>query len=367
MKITKPTLLINETIARRNIQQFQEKAKRANILFRPHFKTHQSIEIGRWFRDYGIDKIAVSSVEMAQYFMQDQWNDITIAVPVNMNEVEVIDAMAGKISLQLIVDSVEALQFMENKMQNSCGIFLEIDTGYHRTGIESTNQSKIDDCIAILRKSEKLQFKGFLSHAGNTYSSSTKEEIRTYSQYNLKELQRLKAIYVAEFPEIITSYGDTPSLSISKHFEGCDEIRPGNFVLYDLMQYQLGVCSFDDIACVMACPVISKNMKRNEMVIYGGAIHFSKEYILDKYKEAFYGLVCKMNDDGTWQALNENHHLSRVSQEHGVIKASSDLLEQVNIGDIIGVVPVHSCLAVNLMGMYTSVEGKKISTIRFFH
>ena len=44
------------------------KARSAHVRFRPHFKTHQSLEIGRWFREFGVDAITVSSVGMAAFF-----------------------------------------------------------------------------------------------------------------------------------------------------------------------------------------------------------------------------------------------------------------------------------------------------------
>ncbi|MEM6737764.1 MAG: alanine racemase, partial [Bacteroidota bacterium] len=79
MKITDPTLLLNKDICLRNIERMVAKAKHHNLTFRPHFKTHQSHEIGRWFREYGVDKITVSSLKMAEYFAEDQWGDITVA------------------------------------------------------------------------------------------------------------------------------------------------------------------------------------------------------------------------------------------------------------------------------------------------
>ena len=93
------------------------------------------------------------------------------------------------------------------------------------------------------------------------------------------KLNNLKQKYLSQFPDLITSYGDTPSCSLADNFEGFDEIRPGNFVYYDVMQYHIGSCSLDEIAVAVACPVVAIHPERNEVVIYGGAVHFSKEFI----------------------------------------------------------------------------------------
>jgi len=66
--IKKPTLVLDENKCRSNIAMMAEKAKRSGVIFRPHFKTHQSVTIGNWFRDEGIENITVSSVTMASFF-----------------------------------------------------------------------------------------------------------------------------------------------------------------------------------------------------------------------------------------------------------------------------------------------------------
>ncbi|MBY0433245.1 MAG: hypothetical protein K2U26_03955 [Cyclobacteriaceae bacterium] len=88
MKITRPTLLLDEQKCRANIKRIVDKAKRARVKLRPHFKTHQSHEVGSWFREEGVSACTVSSIEMAAYFAKDYWHDITVAFPVNVLEVE---------------------------------------------------------------------------------------------------------------------------------------------------------------------------------------------------------------------------------------------------------------------------------------
>ena len=80
--IEKPTLILDPTICRANIQRMAERAKRNNVKFRPHSKTHQSAMVSEWFREVGVDAITVSSVEMATYFAENGWKDITIAFTV---------------------------------------------------------------------------------------------------------------------------------------------------------------------------------------------------------------------------------------------------------------------------------------------
>ena len=97
MNIQRPTLILNEGRAKRNILNMAQKAKQSGVRLRPHFKTHQTLPIGEWFKKFHIDSITVSSVDMATHFAEE-WGDITIAFPTNIREIAKINALAKKIS-----------------------------------------------------------------------------------------------------------------------------------------------------------------------------------------------------------------------------------------------------------------------------
>ena len=124
------------------------------------------------------------------------------------------------------------------------------------------------------------------------------------------------------------------------------------------MQYQLGSCNFDQIAVAMACPVVAKHADRNEIIVYGGGVHFSKQFI-EINGNKVYGLVVNINNNG-WEKIHEDNCLVKVSQEHGTIKVSQDLFDKTAIGDIIGIIPVHSCMTANLMQEYLSIDDEVI-------
>lgn len=359
MEIIRPTLMIDKEVCLRNIDRMAEKAKLYNLAFRPHFKTHQSAQIGDWFRARGVETITVSSVRMAEYFAGKGWNDITIAFSLNVLEMEAINRLAAAISLNVTVENREAAVVLAQKAGGQIGVFVKIDTGYHRTGIPSSQTGLIDAILGDLQKNQKIRFKGFLSHTGNTYQAQSTHEIFSLHFDALMKLKALRNKYQKEYPQLQISLGDTPSVTICGNFNGIDEIRPGNFVFYDLMQHQLGVCTLDDIAVRMVCPVVAKHASRNEVVIYGGAIHFSKEFILNTDGKALYGRLILIKD-GQKNLLDTNNYLSRLSQEHGIIKVTQNQLREIEVGDLVEIIPVHSCLTANLMGMMLTSEGETI-------
>ncbi len=359
MNITEPTLILNKKQCLRNIKNMISKAESNNLKFRPHFKTHQSIIIGNWFKKFGVNSITVSSIKMAKYFTQNGWDDITVAFPVNILEIAEINKLAQKVNLNILITSDTIIPFLNNNLKYSVGVFIKIDTGYHRSGIAIENTDIIDNLINDIELSPLLSFKGFLTHDGHTYKAKSKDEINQIHDLTINKFKNLKNRYINKYKNLIISIGDTPSCSISDNFDGIDEIRPGNFVFYDIMQTNLGSCTINQIAIALACPVVDINAKRNEIVIYGGAVHLSKEFILNSDNTKNFGLVVKFQNN-EWSEPIKDTFVSSLSQEHGIIKTTNNFLSKIKIGDIVGILPVHSCLTANLMGSYTTFENEKI-------
>lgn len=342
----KPTLIIDEARCRSNIEHMAGKARASGVVFRPHFKTHQSLHVGKWFRDYGVQAITVSSAQMAAEFAADGWTDITIAFPANLRESGTYNRLARKIQLNLLADSAEVITHLGRSLSHTIGLFVEIDIDYKRSGINHKDYNAIEACLNAFDKFDNLLFKGFLTHSGNTYQAGSKEEIWQIYHHAMGEMNTLKSRFSSKYPGLIISVGDTPSSSIVEKLDEADEIRPGNFVYYDLMQQYLGTCDVTNIAVSVACPVCGIYPDRNEILIYGGAIHLSKEFI--ETPDKLYGLVVQYNNNG-WTMPVHDTQLISLSQEHGIIRTNSQLINSIKHGDLLGILPVHSCLTANLL------------------
>ncbi|MEQ9402253.1 MAG: alanine racemase [Cyclobacteriaceae bacterium] len=352
MHLTKPTLLIDEARCRKNIKKMAQKAKSSGSILRPHFKTHHSAEIGNWFRDFEVSACTASSVSMAEYFAKNGWNDITIAFPFNPLEAEEISRIAKTTTLNILIESAESLRLANEKIQHPVGYFLKIDIGTHRTGIGPANIPLIETLVNA--SSKKVNFRGFLAHAGHTYYSSQNEIEKIFKESGII-LGRLKS----QFGGII-SYGDTPSCSMMNDLSAFDEIRAGNFVFYDWMQKIIGSCQVQDISVCLACPVVAIHEERNEVVVYGGGVHLSKEQMLESGEKCF-GKAVSLTENGWGDEIIGT--VTKLSQEHGLIRINDARITRIKTGDLIGVIPVHSCLAADLQGHYYTTKGQKIEKI----
>ncbi len=361
--ITTPTLLLDETKCRSNMRRMAEKAQRLGLRLRPHLKTPQSVEVARWLRDYGVEAVTVSSFRMAAYFAEDGWEDITVAFPVNIREMATIKKLARRIRLNVTLENMESARALQGQLEQAVKVWVKINIGNERTGLSPEDSRRLDLLLDFLTQSGKLQFTGFLGHAGQSYGARGEAGISQAHQDSLAAMRSLREHYQERFPQLEISVGDTPTASVMKDFPGVDEIRPGNFLFYDLMQWQIGACTPGDIAVAMACPVVAKHPERSEIVLYGGAVHFSKDYLTFPDGTPFYGLAAEWNEEG-WQLLQPKAYLRKLSQEHGILRAEGNLLDKVEIGSLMMVLPVHSCLTANLMKGYRLMDGRRVEMMQ---
>ena len=355
LNIEKPTLIINKDIVLSNINTLLQLSKKLSVSFRPHFKTHQSLEVGKWFKKLGINKITVSSVSMAEYF-SNQWNDITIAFPFNILEIKKVNTLLKKSKINLLVDSIETIEFLKKNIDQIVQVYIKIDLGYNRAGIFFKDINKLKLTIDKIKKSNKLNFAGYLSHFGNTYKSKNKIDILNTYNDSINNLDTLNSYFNQK---INVSIGDTPSISILNNIPSyVNEIRPGNFVFYDLYQHKIGSCKFKNIGLRMVCPIVSVYSKENKILIYGGSVHFSKDVIIEKGREC-YGYVYYGNN--FWDTSKKIGYIESLSQEHGIIKLEKK--GNYRVGDLLSIIPIHSCLTADKMGEYFC-DNKNISMMK---
>ena len=340
------------------------RARDAGVRLRPHFKTHQSARVGEWFRDAGVRAITVSSTAMAEYFAAHGWRDILMASPLNVREAAALDRLAARIDLHVTVDSVPAAERLAVERLRPLSVWVEIDTGDHRTGLDPSEDSTIERIVRTVLDSEHLAWGGLIAHDGQTYTAGSVAAIRETCVRTVSRLGELAA-WLEERTGVrpALSIGDTPTAKLVDDLSGVDEIRPGNFVFGDLTQLRIGSFREDEIAVALASPVVSKSASRREIVLLGGAVRLSKEWIAGEDGQPIYGRLARLREAG-WGEIVGGSFVSRLSQELSVVQASAELFSSIDIGDLLAVIPVHSCLTVDAMKGLTTLDGERIECFR---
>ncbi len=348
-ELTTPAFLVDADVVQRNCDRMREKAH--GVAFRPHVKTHKTIEIARMQHGGTAGPVTVSTLAEAEMFADAGFRDITYAVPIAPEKLARAAALASRITrLNVLVDSEEALRAIE-AFGGVFDVFLKVDCGYHRAGVNPDSPDSVRLALALAR-SESVHFQGLLTHAGHSYNAQDVDEIRRIAAEEQGSLTRFRALLAAEgLGDLMRSIGSTPTCSIVEDFSGCDEVRPGNYVFYDAFQATIGSCALADCAVSVLATVIGSYPERDALILDAGALALSKDAGPNHLDPEFgYGIVCDLD-------LNPlPMKITALSQEHGKVATSRSL----PVGRLVRVIPNHSCLTAALYDRYHVLAGGRV-------
>ena len=348
--IDRPTLVVNRAHAERNIARMAAKAAASGVRFRPHFKTHNSVEVGEWFRAAGTTTITVSSVEHAVTFADAGWEDITIAFPLVTRALPTIADLAARVRLGVLVESREAVAALAG-VASPVDVWVDIDAGYGRSGVVWDDHERLAQVGRAVMALPEHRLRGVLTHSGQTYNAPDRAAIAaTWAEAATRMASARDLLAAATGVDgIEISAGDTPSCAALDRFDGVDEVRPGNFVFFDLQQLALGVCDEADLALAVACPIVGVSAARGEAVIHGGSIQLSRDAAPGPAGKTNLGRLAVVDAHG-WRLLPADAAYVRgLAQEHGVLRCSPEVLAQLHVGDLAFIIPAHACMPANLI------------------
>lgn len=356
-----PALILDYDILEKNIKRMQQKADENNVKLRPHIKTHKCTEIARLQVKSGAIGITASTIQEVYSFAHAGFSDITWAFPLNPSYLEEVFSILKKINLGLLIDSIEAFEIIENKSKSTGikpAIWLEIDSGQHRSGIDFTSK-KAQELANRILKSKHINFVGLLTHAGHAYNAQSVEEVKKIAIEEQEIILNAKEILFNGLP-INASIGSTPTISLADRIKNIDEIRPGNYVFYDYSQVLLGSCKVEDCALSVLSTIVSINKQANRLIIDAGALSLSKDTGPPQFKNySSYGMI---HTDLFSKNINQNLRITNLTQEHGIVACSdeSSVIERYKYGDKVRILMNHSCLTTSLFDFYYIVSGDKV-------
>lgn len=356
--IQTPALVLDIERVKRNAERIGARVRDLGARLRPHVKTHKCIEVARIQTAGHSGALTVSTLAEARAFVAGGFREITYAVPIEPGKFKAATDLARVCDLSLITDDPQIPQQM-NEAAKRAGIvlklFLKVDSGYHRCGVEPDSEEAIEVPLRISAASN-LRFAGILTHAGHSYLYRDPHERLTIARHErdvmteLGERLRLKGI---EVPTI--SIGSTPTVTIVDHLNGVDEVRPGNYIFFDAFQAAIRSCGIEDCALTVLAAVVHRDLKRNKLVIDAGAIALSKDRGAVEFDPTCgYGRV--LDIEGADLGLN----VTSVSQEHGEILSQNCDIDRLKVGTRVRVLANHSCLSAAQHSYYNILERSQI-------
>jgi len=347
--VVTPSLLLDLDQLEKNIQDIMEVANSYGVHYRPHVKTHKSVEIARRQIKAGAIGLTVAKVGEAEVMADAGVKDILIAFPISDTQhLERIQALRGKTKITLMIDSVEQAdkvgEFFDK--ENPLPVWIKVNSGLNRCGVEP-NEGVLE-LAKHIQAWASLKLEGIFTHAGQTYGAKSKAEIEKIAAEEVRIIKDSAALCESQGISIEhRSVGSTPAVKLYPNMDGITEIRPGNAVFYDMVQVGLGVAEKEQCALTVLSSVAS--IQTGRIVLDAG----SKALALDKGAHG--------NDVVKGHGHIREHEdlvIESLSEEHGVIP--TERTGEVTFGEKLTIIPNHACPVVNLFDYYTVHKDGKV-------
>ena len=359
-EVNTPSLVLDLARVRRNAVRMAARVEKFGARLRPHIKTHKCAEVARIQTEGAGGAITVSTLAEARWFVERGFTDVTYAVPIEPGKFAAAVELSKRCErLALLTDDVETPALLDEAARRggvTLDLFLKVDCGYHRCGVEP-NAPAAFEIPRRIASARNLRFAGILTHAGHSYNAPTREEVLTVARRERDVMVEFAAALRAEGIEVpVVSVGSTPTMSVVDHLEGVDEARPGNYIFYDAVQATLGSCALDDCALTVVASVVHRSREHGKVVVDAGGIALSKDRgAVGHEPSCGYGRVLDLEGNELGLVVDS------VSQEHGAINVADEkLFDTLHVGARLRVLANHSCMTAAQHPFYHVLEGGRI-------
>lgn len=334
-----PCAVIDLDVVDRNIAKAQSLCDNAQVLNRPHIKTHKSPILAQMQIDAGAQGITCQKLGEAEVMADAGITDIIIATNIlGAARSGRLAALQKKVALKICADNPYSLAEY-SKAAASAGrvldVLIECDTGQLRAGVESPAQA--------LALAQAIKTDPMLTFAGLLFYPSLDSWPQTqvfYDELN-KELSNIGLI-----PTIVSTGGTPNFVNIGK-LTGATEHRAGTCIFNDMMMLDAGVATLEDCAYHVFTSVVSRSGPERGILDAGSKTLTSDTGGLDGF-----GHIME----------HPNARIHKFSEEHGFLDLTHCNNKPV-VGDIVRVIPNHVCVSVNMFDQLVAVRNGKISQL----
>lgn len=324
--------------------------------------------------------------------------------------------------ISVLVDNAEQLKLLTlmttAQIEPMPGVFIKIDTGYHRAGISWGSQT-LKDILQLFEQQSAPRLRGLYSHLGHSYGFATPQESLEGLLTEIRELMKVAELASKVMPprRILLSVGATPTATAAQNLllpqysasleefrmiqnqisaAECElELHAGVYPFLDLQQVATGArparvhetelgmpatLSVNDIAIRILAEVSSvyRERSKQEALVAAGSLALGREPC-KSYPG--WGIVTPWKEK---QARNSHETcvydpfgdrsgwiVGRISQEHGSLvlergsnvgedSTSSQSERNLTFGEKILIWPNHACIAAACFGWYYVVDSSEI-------
>ncbi|VDI27517.1 palmitoyltransferase ZDHHC13/17 [Mytilus galloprovincialis] len=237
-------------------------------------------ELGTLMTNGTNKRIEVSTLEEAEFYANNGFDDILYAHPLIATRIERCKQLAYRLkAFHVMIESLHGLNaLLSSPLDNGkkWSVYLEIDDGSGRSGVPWDS----DDVIKLAKEASEsphIDLQGLYLFNGRTYEAKGTKGIENANKEGTDLLTSLHKRFTDNNMECRTlAIGNTPSCSRPhESMNVLTEFHPGNYIFYDMQQVTIGSCSEDDIACRLTTRIIGHKPSHNIFLIDCGFLALS--------------------------------------------------------------------------------------------
>ncbi|KAL2682877.1 hypothetical protein Neosp_007335 [[Neocosmospora] mangrovei] len=316
-----PSLVINLPVLKQNVDTLHRDVEKLGIGFRPHVKTLKSLEVTRMMlaggKYRGIVASTIPEIKGALPLVKEGILDECLyGLPVYPSVLPRLVELRKSLRILLMVDNEQQIALLEqsDSSKQPWDIFVKLDVGSHRAGVE-TNSQALNSLVERAEQSSAVSIYGFYCHAGHSYAGRSRNEAEETLNVEVSSVLSAAKLLPSD-RNIVISVGSTPTAHVVESLKASMpsniklELHAGNFPSNDLQQVSTGLVTEAQQAVSVAAEVCSVYPERNEALVNAGVIALSRE------ASAFTGFG-RVVGKQAWGVV-------RLSQEHGILGTSEE-------------------------------------------
>ncbi|KAJ0324955.1 hypothetical protein COL5a_007455 [Colletotrichum fioriniae] len=419
--VPKPAVVLDAAKVRAHCRSMLEAVDELGVGFRFHVKTHKTSEVTKLQAGEKATKIncivsTVAEIEhllptFKEYQHVSRHVNVLYGVPLLGSQIERLALLSqelGKGGLTVLVDhpsQLDSIRRLHDLSGLPVGVYLKVDTGYHRAGLPATalNKGGLLEQLTQLDAEGKATLVGLYSHSSLSYKDDTADQ----AMHNLAgEIEGcLEALHANESllaantsREITISVGASPQVTAIENLTGTTaasgsgearlrtaigKVQDGSPTVKSTLELHAGVYAFldmqqmstrsrtalgsheDEVAISVVAEVCSVyndgERGKPEALVAVGVLGLGREPC-----PSYPGWGVIERQPGFEAAGERRLIVDRISQEHAILSweadagANSDLPQiPLEVGQSVSIYPNHACVTGALYGWYLVVDSSK--------
>jgi D-serine deaminase-like pyridoxal phosphate-dependent protein len=338
--IDTPALILDLDIVEENIRAMGEYFAARPQKLRPHFKTPKTPEIARRQLAAGAIGITASKLGEVEVLARAGLGPVLLANQIaGSSKIDRFFKAAAQISLIGTIESefnVRQLEAGAARAGRTADVIVEIDTGMHRCGTESPEET-----VELVRFAKRagLNYRGVMGYEGHAVLIPDREKRIATARDALTTLSRhVEALRAQGLAPEIVSAGGTGTYDITGNWPDVTEVQAGSYVFMD--------GSYRNVRPDLGRPALSL---LSTVISRRGA-----RAIIDA------GMKSLTNEFGPPMIKGTGMKVAHLSEEHASVAAGESSLEP---GSKIEIIPSHNDTTINLHSEYYVVRGDEVVAI----